>query len=96
MNQQACLHQACVQVRLLDVASLRSVRSFAAGWGEQPVHLLVNNAGIFDFGGAQLVVHAGPRLRACHHAAVHVQAAGRGLRTALSPTSAPTTAATSC
>lgn len=34
-----------VEVRTLDLASLASVRSFAAGWDE-PVDLLINNAGV--------------------------------------------------
>lgn len=33
------------EVRVLDLADLGSVRAFAAGWDE-PVHLLINNAGI--------------------------------------------------
>ena len=40
-----------LQVALLDVSSLKSVRSFAQAWGERPLHLLINNAGIFDIGG---------------------------------------------
>jgi len=34
------------QVRLLDLASLDSVRAFAADWAGQPVDLLINNAGV--------------------------------------------------
>jgi NAD(P)-dependent dehydrogenase (short-subunit alcohol dehydrogenase family) len=34
-----------VEVRALDLASLRSVRDFAAGW-EGPIDLLINNAGV--------------------------------------------------
>jgi NAD(P)-dependent dehydrogenase (short-subunit alcohol dehydrogenase family) len=34
------------EVRLLDLASLDSVRAFASDWAAQPVDLLVNNAGV--------------------------------------------------
>jgi NAD(P)-dependent dehydrogenase (short-subunit alcohol dehydrogenase family) len=34
------------EVRLLDLASLDSVRAFAGGWDGSPVDLLVNNAGV--------------------------------------------------
>jgi NAD(P)-dependent dehydrogenase (short-subunit alcohol dehydrogenase family) len=34
------------EVRLLDLASLDSVRAFARDWQEQPVDLLINNAGV--------------------------------------------------
>ncbi len=42
-----------LQVRELDLASLASVRRFAAGWEAEgrPLHLLVNNAGVFTIGG---------------------------------------------
>lgn len=36
---------AAIEVRALDVADLASVRRFAAGW-DQPLHALINNAGI--------------------------------------------------
>ncbi len=42
--------QASPRVQVLDVASLGSVRRFAADWDESvklPVHVLINNAGIF-------------------------------------------------
>lgn len=44
---------APLQVRELDLASLASVRRFAAGWEAEgrPLHLLVNNAGVFTIGG---------------------------------------------
>ncbi|KAG2427117.1 hypothetical protein HXX76_012628 [Chlamydomonas incerta] len=46
--------QPQIEVRLLDLASLDSVRAFAAAWcAEQPprpLHLLVNNAGVFTIG----------------------------------------------
>jgi NAD(P)-dependent dehydrogenase (short-subunit alcohol dehydrogenase family) len=34
------------EVRSLDLASLDSVRAFAADWGEAPIDLLINNAGV--------------------------------------------------
>ncbi|HET9081563.1 MAG TPA: oxidoreductase [Trebonia sp.] len=34
------------EVRLLDLASLDSVRAFAASWSQEPIDLLINNAGI--------------------------------------------------
>jgi NAD(P)-dependent dehydrogenase (short-subunit alcohol dehydrogenase family) len=34
------------EVRRLDLASLESIRAFAGDWGEQPIDLLINNAGI--------------------------------------------------
>ena len=38
---------------MLDLASLDSVRTFAAAWQRErrPLHILVNNAGIFSMGG---------------------------------------------
>lgn len=38
----------------LDLASLRSVRAFAERWRRRkaPLHVLVNNAGMFSMGGA--------------------------------------------
>ncbi|PNW76900.1 hypothetical protein CHLRE_11g480650v5 [Chlamydomonas reinhardtii] len=46
--------QPQIEVRLLDLASLDSVRAFAAAWQQQdpqrPLHLLVNNAGVFTIG----------------------------------------------
>ena len=33
-------------VRTLDLASLDSIRAFAVDWGEEPIHLLINNAGV--------------------------------------------------
>ena len=38
-------------MRILDLGSLQSVRSFAAAWDQRPLHILFNNAGIFDIGG---------------------------------------------
>ncbi len=32
--------------RMLDLADLASVRAFATGWGGEPLHLLINNAGV--------------------------------------------------
>lgn len=42
-----------VQVEQLDLASLRSVRAFAERWRRRkaPLHVLVNNAGMFSMGG---------------------------------------------
>jgi NAD(P)-dependent dehydrogenase (short-subunit alcohol dehydrogenase family) len=34
------------EIRLLDLASLESVRAFASGWGGGPIDLLINNAGV--------------------------------------------------
>lgn len=39
-----------VSVEQLDLASLQSVRAFAARWGDRPLHVLVNNAGIYAMG----------------------------------------------
>ena len=39
-----------LEVRQLDVADLDSVRSFLDSWGDRPLHVLVNNAGIFTMG----------------------------------------------
>ena len=35
-----------VTVEALDLSSLASVRAFAERWGERPLHLLINNAGV--------------------------------------------------
>lgn len=35
-----------VSWRMLDLASLASVRAFAQGWGAKPLHVLINNAGV--------------------------------------------------
>ena len=68
------------QVALLDVASLESVRSFAEAWGERPLHLLINNAGIFDLGGEQaadqamtLQLQSSTAQPACTHQVLAVQ-----------------------
>ncbi len=34
------------ELRPLDLADLASVRAFAAGWGDQPLDVLINNAGV--------------------------------------------------
>ena len=39
-----------LEVRQLDVADLDSVRSFVDAWGDRPLHILVNNAGVFNMG----------------------------------------------
>ncbi|RMI41542.1 oxidoreductase [Streptomyces triticirhizae] len=38
--------EARAELRLLDLGDLASVRAFAGDWGEAPLHLLVNNAGL--------------------------------------------------
>ena len=45
---------ATPQVWQLDLVSLRSVREFAAKWEAEgrPLHVLINNAGIFAMSGA--------------------------------------------
>ena len=43
------------ELMLLDVSSLQSVRSFAHSWNQRPLHCLVNNAGIFDIGGGEIM-----------------------------------------
>lgn len=42
-----------LEVMLLDLDSLASVRAFVGAWeaGRRPLHLLVNNAGVFHMGG---------------------------------------------
>ena len=40
------LPQPRVRVEFMDLASLASVRAFAQRWGAQPLHLLINNAGV--------------------------------------------------
>lgn len=36
---------------MLDVSNMKSVRDFARRWGRRPLNVLINNAGIFNFGG---------------------------------------------
>lgn len=45
---------APVEVADLDLDSLASVRAFVAAWerSARPLHILVNNAGVFHMGGA--------------------------------------------
>ncbi|TDC67637.1 oxidoreductase [Streptomyces hainanensis] len=38
--------EARAELRLLDLADLASVRAFAGDWGERPLDLLINNAGL--------------------------------------------------
>lgn len=47
----------CTQVRILDLASMASVRSFASSWEAEGrlLHVLVNNAGILGMGGERLL-----------------------------------------
>ncbi len=33
----------------MDVADIASIRRFAARWGARPLHVLINNAGVFNF-----------------------------------------------
>lgn len=42
-----------LEVSLLDLASLESVRGFVQRWEQQqrPLHILINNAGMFNMGG---------------------------------------------
>lgn len=42
-----------LEVSLLDLSSLESVRSFVQRWEQRqrPVHILINNAGLFNLGG---------------------------------------------
>lgn len=42
-----------LEVSLLDLASLESVRSFVQRWEQRqrPVHILINNAGLFNLAG---------------------------------------------
>lgn len=42
----ARMAQPHVAVAQLDLADLRSVRDFAAAWGQKPLNLLINNAGV--------------------------------------------------
>ncbi len=39
--------KSALSVMAIDVASLGSIRAFASAWGERPLHLLVNNAGVW-------------------------------------------------
>jgi NAD(P)-dependent dehydrogenase (short-subunit alcohol dehydrogenase family) len=44
-----------LQVRLLDLSSMAGIRTFAEEWKLRggPVHVLINNAGVFNMGGKQ-------------------------------------------
>ena len=42
-----------LEVRQLDVADLDSVRAFLDSWGDLPLHILVNNAGVFNMGSSR-------------------------------------------
>jgi NAD(P)-dependent dehydrogenase (short-subunit alcohol dehydrogenase family) len=39
--------KSSISVMTIDVASFASIRAFASAWGERPLHLLVNNAGVW-------------------------------------------------
>ena len=41
------------EVRELDLASLDSIRAFVAGWGERPIDVLINNAGVANLGASR-------------------------------------------
>jgi NAD(P)-dependent dehydrogenase (short-subunit alcohol dehydrogenase family) len=54
LNQEAAaagIPPPKLEVSLLDLASLQSVRQFVARWQQRPLHVLVNNAGMFNMGG---------------------------------------------
>lgn len=63
-----------LEVNLLDLASLESVRQFVERWQQRPLHVLVNNAGMFNMGGAAGSNPCSPA-RAAH--AAHVNACQR-------------------
>lgn len=50
--QQAGRPTPSLEVNLLDLSSLDSVRAFVQRWQQRPLHVLVNNAGLFNMGGA--------------------------------------------
>lgn len=41
-----CAGRPGARFEMLDLSALASVRDFAARWGERPLHLLINNAGV--------------------------------------------------
>jgi NAD(P)-dependent dehydrogenase (short-subunit alcohol dehydrogenase family) len=45
-DQAAAAIPGTTEVRRLDLASLASIREFATDWGERPIDLLINNAGV--------------------------------------------------
>lgn len=49
------------QVWLLDLASLKSVREFGAKWEKEqrPLHILINNAGIYNIAGTRRYIGCG-------------------------------------
>lgn len=47
------ISQVNAEVMELDLSSLQSVKEFAERWGNRPVHVLINNAGVFSMGGKQ-------------------------------------------
>jgi len=56
VSQHASLHvlrcaASPLQVAELDLAQFKSVHEFAAQWSRRPVHVLINNAGVFSMGG---------------------------------------------
>ncbi|CAL5227473.1 g10450 [Coccomyxa viridis] len=48
-----------LEVQILDVACLDSVRKFASSWQQRPLHILVNNAGMFTMGAGRVVTKDG-------------------------------------
>jgi retinol dehydrogenase-12 len=56
---------------LLDLDSLESVRAFVAEWekAKRPLHVLINNAGVFNMGGARAGCVGPGRRRAARGAA---------------------------
>lgn len=49
--QQEGRHPPQLEVAELDVASLQSINNFASQWGHRQLHVLVNNAGLFNLQG---------------------------------------------
>jgi len=60
-----------LEVLVLDVSSLASVRVFAEAWGttRRPLHILINNAGIYSMGGVLGAVHT--LHTPCHEGSAH-------------------------
>jgi hypothetical protein len=60
-----------LEVNLLDLASLESVRQFVQRWQQRPLHVLVNNAGMFNMGGEAVCCRQPDHGRACHSSFPH-------------------------
>lgn len=71
-----------LEVSLLDLASLASVKAFVQRWEQQqrPLHILINNAGMFNMGGEAAGGRgAAPRLsRAPQQHSTHVSSGSSG------------------